>query len=908
MVGKFTIRQIFYLLVGTILLAGCNQEPAIGPIFEGHSETREAMAPTAEIIIDGLINPVGIEPLPDGSLLIAEEGTGERDDSAGVTLMLPDNTSGRLISGLPSGRDAGDLSGVPFVKWRDGKLYLSHFNLGALYTFPLDPTAGLELAAEPFTAEDLTKEMVPLNAVQLRNPFDLAFNENGIPIVTDATDNGVAMMTPNGQTRFFHRFDMLVNPSDGKTRIDPVPTGIERIDDEYFITLTSGCPYPESGGLLVAIDTERNQRTVLDGLSMPIDIAQAPDGTLWLLEFARFAEGGNCFKGQDYLPNSGRLSRLSSDGQPELILQDLNYPGSIDFDLHGDLLVSEIFNGRVLKVTNPNRLEPATSIAGMLGETVATVPTPIAKEAAYPLQFVNVAQEVGLDFKHGAFVTGEISADPVAMMGGGVCWLDYDNDGWLDLYVVNSHALAEKDYWLKDGRLPQNQLYHNAEGRFIKATLHSQTGLAMRGNGCVAADLNRDGWTDIYVTADGPNKLLWNMGDGTFQEGAETAGVAGPMEADLAEWNSAASIGDLNHDGWPDLFVAAYINLENKVEKPVGAFPQDFYGLADHFYLNNGDGTFREITAELGLVREERGLGSVMSDLDNDGDLDLYIANDGHPNRLYITELDDSEIGFKLIDASRTSGTNDPSSGMGIATGDYDNDGHFDLLVTNWDTELNALFRNQIAESGELDFRYSTYKIGIAGLGNNITGWGTAWIDFDHDGDEDLLVVNGHVPITDLTADAQLVRLYGNRLAEGKPNQFREWTSLVGLGEDGLGPQMARGSATADFDNDGDIDVAINTIGGNLILLENKIETNNWFSVSIPDALPGCTATLTLPDGSTLVREIRAGSSYLASEDPRLHFGTGIFEDGLSLTLSLADGRQFEFSDLKANQYFEPDL
>lgn len=893
-----TVQQLnkaFVFLSALLLLVACSNEPTIGPIVEGYTETRDARVPSAEIVVEGLINPVGIEPLLGGGLLIAEEGTGERDDSAGVTLVLPDGTSGRLISGLPSGRDAGDLSGVPFAKWNDGKLYTSHFNLGALYTLPLDPSVRLELPAVPFTADDLSKEMLPLNAVQLRNPFDLAFDENGTPIVTDATDNGVAMMTADGRTQFFHRFDMLVNPGDGKTRIDAVPTGIERVGQEYFVTLTSGCPYPATGGQLVAIDTERNQRTVVDGLSMPIDIAQAPDGTLWLLEFAKFAEGGDCFRGQDYLPNSGRLSRLNANGTPELILQDLSFPGAIDFTIDGDLLVSEIFNGRVLKVIQPNNLAPATSISDMLGETIAELPEP--EEPDFPLQFVDVAQELGLDFAHGAFVTGEMSADPIAMMGGGLCWLDYNNDGWMDLYVVNSHALAEKDYWAKQGRLPQNQLYHNKEGRFIKATLHSQTGLAIRGNGCVAADLNRDGWTDIYVTADGPNKLLWNNGDGTFREGAAEAGVA------ANEWNSAASVGDFNGDNWPDLFVAAYINLENKVEKPVGAFPQDFYGLADHFYLNNGDGTFREITAELGLNREERGLGSVMSDLDHDGDLDLYIANDGHPNRLYLNEQDDSEIGFKLVDASRTSGTNDPSSGMGIATGDYDNDGRFDLLVTNWDTELNALYRNQIDEVGELNFRYSTYKIGIAGLGNNITGWGTAWVDFDHDGDQDLLVVNGHVPITDLTADAQLVRLYGNRLAEGLPNQFRDWTSFVGLGEDGLGPKMARGSAVADFDNDGDIDVAINTIGGKLILLENKVEQNNWFGVSIPGALPGCTAVLTLPDGTELVREYLAGSSYLASEDPRFHFGTGEFADGLSLTLKLADGREFEFTNLEANRY-----
>ena len=535
---------------------------------------------------------------------------------------------------------------------------------------------------------------------------------------------------------------------------------------------------------------------------MPIDVVQAADGTIWLLEFARFAEGGSCFSGTGYLPHSGRLSYLEGN-QLKTILIDLNFPGSIAFDADGNLIVSEIFSGRVLHVTQPMQLKPMTSIVEMLGEEMAT---DIDEETAvqpqpeqFPLQFADVAQEAGLDFKHGAFVN-EISADPVGMMGAGLCWLDYNEDGWLDLYMVNSYALVETEYWAANGGLPHNQLFHNWHGGFTDVSLISGAALSLRGNGCITADFNRDGWDDIYITADGPNALLWNQGDGTFVEGAAAAGVA------ATEWNSAASAGDLNGDGWVDLFVASYIDLENKVEKPVGAFPQDFYGLADHFYLNNGDGTFREVTEAVGLVREERGLGSLMSDLDNDGDLDLYIANDGHPNRLYLCEPDSSDIGFHFVDISQEAGTNDSGSGMGIAGGDYDNNGRYDLFVTNWDTELNALYRNQIDETDTLTFLYSTFRIGISGLGNNMTGWGTAWADFDHDTDSDLLVVNGHVPIGDLEADAQLVRFYSNRLAEGTPGQFREWTQLVGLGHDGLGPLMARGSAVADFDNDGDLE------------------------------------------------------------------------------------------------------
>ncbi|MCB8959287.1 MAG: CRTAC1 family protein [Ardenticatenales bacterium] len=422
---------------------------------------------------------------------------------------------------------------------------------------------------------------------------------------------------------------------------------------------------------------------------------------------------------------------------------------------------------------------------------------------------------------------------------------------------------------MEQGGLPHNQLYRNEGGQFSDVSAATGTDLAIRGNGCVAADFDMDGWTDIFVTADGPNVLLWNNRDGTFTDGAAPAGVDSP------EWNSAAAVGDINLDGWPDLFVAAYIDLEKMIDRPSGAFPQDFLGLPDHFYVNNGDRTFSDVTVDVGLTREERGLGALFSDFDGDLDLDLYIANDGHPNRMYLNEPDGGPAGFHFVDISINSGTGDSGSGMGIAGGDYDGDGRYDLLVTNWNTELNALFRNTFTGQGEPTFLYSTARIGIAGLGNNMTGWGTAWADFDHDTDEDLLVVNGHVPIGDLAADAQLVRLYGNRLAEGLPNSFREWTQLVGLGPDGVGPLLARGSAVADYDNDGDLDVAINTIGGAAALLQNQRTQGNWLTIRITPFAPGTRIEAKLPSGPVLVREWHTGSSYLASEDPRLHFGLG---------------------------------
>lgn len=237
---------------------------------------------------------------------------------------------------------------------------------------------------------------------------------------------------------------------------------------------------------------------------------------------------------------------------------------------------------------------------------------------------------------------------------------------------------------------------------------------------------------------------------------------------------------------------------------------------------------------------------------------------------------------------------------MGLASADYDGDGYFDLFVTNWDTELNALYRNETHEEGFINFRYSTFRIGMRGLGNNMTGWGTTWADFDHDTDIDLLTVNGRVPVMNLLADPELVRLYGNRLVEhGRPEYF-EWTEAVGL--EAVGTLLARGSATADYDNDGDLDIAINTIAGDAVLLQNEGVTGNWLQVQLADFAPGTIVTLTLPDERQLVREWHAGSSYLASEDPRLHFGLGEAEIVPELLVQSPYGKHLKLENLPVNR------
>jgi len=472
----------------------------------------------------------------------------------------------------------------------------------------------------------------------------------------------------------------------------------------------------------------------------------------------------------------------------------------------------------------------------------------------YALQ--NVAAQVGLDFRQGSFRYG-VTSDPAAMMGGGLCWLDYNNDGWLDLFVVNSYGEGDIGAYSAHGGLPRTALFRNDRGRFVNVTSSSHAGRAVRGEGCVAADFNGDGNIDLFITTAQDDELLWNNGDGTFTEGARPHGIVS------YGWHSGAAVAEVNGDGRPDLFVAGYTEANAPIAGSAAGYPTNHLGVRDLLFLNQGNGPdgrarFREAGRAAGIDPKpyDHSLGAVFTDVNGDGRLDLYVANDEDPNRLYINKPG-GPLGFHFVERGSAYGVDDANAGMGIAAADFNGDGRSDLFISNSRAQTNAVYMSRA-------HAFADARSDLLRTGTNATGWGDTWVDLRNFGQLDLVLANGAIPVKNLKRDADRLQVL-----VPSDNGFVDAGLVQGLHTNG------RGLAAADYDNDGRVDIAVNTIGGRLLLLHNTSPSGHWLEVQVEPFSPGAVVSLTDSDGRRYVQEIHAGSSYLSSEDPRVHFGLG---------------------------------
>jgi hypothetical protein len=500
----------------------------------------------------------------------------------------------------------------------------------------------------------------------------------------------------------------------------------------------------------------------------------------------------------------------------------------------------------------------------------ATTPTP---------RFVDITHERGVHFQH--FASHTAKKYLIETMGPGVALLDYDNDGRLDLFIVNGAPLSEPT---PKGTVPKkvrpehwNRLYHQKQdGSFEDVTEKSGLQGEGYGMGVAVGDYDNDGWEDIYVTAYGGNKLYHNNGDGTFTDVTAEAGVAG------SGWSTSAAWVDIDGDGLLDLIVLRYVQWdfddvwcgEHKEGFRSYCHPDQFSPISPIVYHNDGHGHFTDVTQRSGFSKPGKELGIAIADFNRDRCTDVYIANDSVPEFLYQNNGNGTFDEVGLASEAGLDGDGHTFAGMGVDAADFNNDGLPDVIVTNLAYQMYALFQN----NGATGFEYATHRSGLGQMTLLHSGWGVRFIDFDNDGWKDLLIVQGHVLDTVEVTFPQLRYREPMLLLRNTGSKFVDVSSNAGavFRESWAG----RGMAVGDLDNDGKMDVVVATNGGPVYILHNETPTpNHWLSLSLVghksnrDAI-GAEVKIRTSTGLQLATVSTAGS-YLSSGDKRVHFGLG---------------------------------
>ena len=523
--------------------------------------------------------------------------------------------------------------------------------------------------------------------------------------------------------------------------------------------------------------------------------------------------------------------------------------------------------------------------------------------------FIESAAAAGLTFTHVTGATGQYYLPE--QMGAGVALFDYDNDGDLDVFLVQDGPLgASTTGAAPTSRLFRNDLTRTAGGtpqvHFSDVTDRAGVGLRAYGMGAAVGDYDNDGDQDLFVTAFGPDTLFRNNGNGTFTDVTAEAGVSDPL------WSTSATFFDYDRDNDLDLFVANYLDFTiagNKVcTDSAGARdycgPRAYRPVPDRLYRNDGGDRFTNVTAAAGMAKADgAGLGVVGGDYNGDGWLDLYVANDATPNQLWINHRDGTFVDEGLLSGSALNAAGNPEGSMGIASGDFDADGDEDLFVTNIIGETFVLYRNE----GQGTFEDARVSTGLRSPTAASTGFGTDWFDYDNDGWLDLFVANGAVNVIEAQRGQPLPFRMKNQLFHNDGNGRFTETSAAG------GPaferaEISRGAAFGDIDNDGDTDIVVTTSGGPVRLLLNQgLAKNHWLQVSLQHApgnrlALGARVGLERQGAPTLWRRVHMDGSYLSASDTRIQFGLGPKTGVFAIVVQWPDGAGERWGDLAADR------
>ena len=522
-------------------------------------------------------------------------------------------------------------------------------------------------------------------------------------------------------------------------------------------------------------------------------------------------------------------------------------------------------------------------------------------------QLENVAEKAGIHFKHA--YSPEKKYIPESMSGG-VLILDYDRDGWADIYFTNAPTV---EMALRHEKA-RGALYHNNhDGTFTDVTDKAAVASPCFANGGAVGDYNNDGWPDIYITCMGANVLYRNNGDGTFSDVTAKAGVGDER------YSTGASFGDYDNDGFVDLMVTNYVdfhleNLPGFGKLPICTYrgldvqcgPRGLKGAGDSLYHNNGDGTFTDVSKTAGASDPDGyyGLGVTWVDFNNTGKLDIFVANDATPNYLYKNEGNGkfSEIGLESGTAVSQDGTEQAC--MGVAIGDYLHNGRPSIFITNFENEYDTLYRN----NGDWQFDDVAYKSGVGLPSMPLVKWGDAFFDVDNDGWLDLIAVSGHVypQVATLPSGSgyqQPALLHLNQ----RDGTFCDASQQAGPAL--MERRVSRGLAVSDLFNDGQVDVVIEDIDGRPRILRNRgLPDNHWVSFELAGTKSNrlaIGAKLKINAGGvTQTEQIRSGGSYLSQSDFRVHFGLGSASKVDAVEIRWPSGATDTIKGLAADQYY----